>query len=157
MIDKKTITEAVTAAIEGSEIFVVDITVSAANDIVVEIDSPEPLDLDTCAAISRKIEDSLDRDAEDFSLEVGTAGLTAPFKVPGQWFKNVGNEIELVTRQGKKMHGQLVDVNDDATAFTIDVTVKERPEGKKRPVNVVKPITMNTADVKTACYMISFK
>lgn len=156
MIDKQLISDAVTHAIAETDIFVVDIRVSAANDIVVEIDSPSPLDLDTCADISRKIEDSLDRDAEDFSLEVGTAGLTAPFKVRGQWLKNIGNDIELITRDGKKMHGRLLEVTDDDT-ITVGVDVKERPEGKKRPVIVNRPVNMKIADVKTACYMISFK
>lgn len=156
MIDKQLISDAVARAIAETDIFVVDIRVSAANDIVVEIDSPSPLDLDTCADISRKIEDSLDRDAEDFSLEVGTAGLTAPFKVRGQWLKNIGNDIELITRDGKKMHGRLLEVTDDDT-ITVGVDVKERPEGKKRPVIVNRPVNMKIADVKTACYMISFK
>ena len=156
MIDKQLISDAVTRAIAETDIFVVDIRVSAANDIVVEIDSPSPLDLDTCADISRKIEDSLDRDAEDFSLEVGNAGLTAPFKVRGQWLKNIGNDIELITRDGKKMHGRLLEVTDDDT-ITVGVDVKERPEGKKRPVIVNRPVNMKIADVKTACYMISFK
>lgn len=156
MIDKQLISDAVTRAIAETDIFVVDIRVSVANDIVVEIDSPSPLDLDTCADISRKIEDSLDRDAEDFSLEVGTAGLTAPFKVRGQWLKNIGNDIELITRDGKKMHGRLLEVTDDDT-ITVGVDVKERPEGKKRPVIVNRPVNMKIADVKTACYMISFK
>lgn len=156
MIDKQLISDAVTRAIAETDIFVVDIRVSAANDIVVEIDSPSPLDLDTCADISRKIEDSLDRDAEDFSLEVGTAGLTAPFKVRGQWLKNIGNDIELITRDGKKMHVRLLEVTDDDT-ITVGVDVKERPEGKKRPVIVNRPVNMKIADVKTACYMISFK
>lgn len=156
MIDKQLISDAVARAIAETDIFVVDIRVSAANDIVVEIDSPSPLDLDTCADISRKIEDTLDRDAEDFSLEVGTAGLTAPFKVRGQWLKNIGNDIELITRDGKKMHGRLLEVTDDDT-ITVGVDVKERPEGKKRPVIVNRPVSMKIADVKTACYMISFK
>lgn len=156
MIDKKIITEAVENAIKDTDIFLVDVTVSPANDIVVEIDSPEGLDIDTCVDLSRRVEEQLDRDAEDFSLEVGSAGLTAPFKVKGQWLKNIGNEIELLTRDGRKMHGTLVEVSDD-NHFTIEVATKVRPEGKKRPETVMQPVTMAIDEVKTASYMINFK
>lgn len=156
MIDKTIIKEAVEAAIAETEIFLVDIRVSGQNDIVVEIDSPDPLDLETVAEVSRKIEAALDRDAEDFSLEVGSAGLTAPFKVRGQWLKNVGNEIEVLTRDGKKFSGQLVDVTDDGH-FTVDVPTKVRVEGKKRPETQMVPTTMAIADVKRANYLIDFK
>lgn len=156
MIDKNIITEAVEKAIAGTDIFLVDVKVSSANDIVVEIDSPQGLDIDTCVNLSRTIEEQLDRDAEDFSLEVGSAGLTAPFKVRGQWLKNIGNEIEILTRDGRKMHGTLTEVTDD-NRFTIEVASKERPEGKKRPVTVMRPVTMSVDDVKSACYMINFK
>lgn len=156
MIDKQLIAGAVSEAIAGTDIFVVDIRVSGANDIVVELDSPEGLDLDTVASLSRDIEGRLDRDAEDFSLEVGTAGITAPFKVRGQWLKNVGNDIEVLTADGRKLRGTLVEVTDDG-AFTIEMTVKRKPEGAKRPVTVTEPLTMKIADVKRAEYLISFK
>lgn len=156
MIDKDIIIEAVENAIKDTDIFLVDVKVSPANDIVVEIDSPDGLDIDTCVDLSRQIEEHLDRDVEDYSLEVGSAGLTAPFKVRGQWLKNVGNEIELLTRDGRKMHGTLVEVSDD-DRFTIEVATRVKPEGKKRPETVMQPVTMAIADVKTASYMINFK
>ncbi|MCH5345713.1 MAG: ribosome assembly cofactor RimP [Muribaculaceae bacterium] len=156
MIDKKLITAATEEAIAGTDIFIVDVTVSASNDIVVTLDSPSNLDIDTCVDISRKIEAGLDRDAEDYSLEVGTAGLTAPFRVKGQWLKNIGNEIEVLTRDGRKLKGNLVEVTDD-DRFTIEVPVKVKKEGAKRPVIEMQPSTMAIADVKTACYLINFK
>ena len=85
MIDKTLLTQTVEEAIAGSDIFIVDVRVSPANEIVVELDSPEGLDIDTCAAVTRKIESVFDRDVEDYELEVGSAGLTAPFKVIGQY------------------------------------------------------------------------
>lgn len=156
MIDKNLVIAAVESAIEGTDIFLVEASVSPADDIIVEIDSPTGLDIDTCVNISRKIEEHLDRDVEDFSLEVGSAGLTAPFKVRGQWLKNIGNEIELITCDGRKMHGTLVDVTDD-NRFTIEVPTKVRPEGKKRPVTVMQPVEMAIDQVKTASYMLKFK
>ena len=156
MIDKKIITEAVSKAISGRDIFVVEITVSPANDIVVSLDSMNGLDIDTCVSLSRLIESHLDRDVEDFSLEVGTAGLTSPFKVKEQWIKNIGNDIELLTRDGRKLHGTLVDVADD-DSFTIEFPLKVKREGMKRPVIEMQSLSMPIADVKTACYEIKFK
>lgn len=88
MIDKSLLRQSVEKAIEGSDIFIVDITVSPDNNIVVDLDSMEPLDIDTCAKITRAIEADFDREAEDYQLEVGSAGLTSPFKVKQQYVKN---------------------------------------------------------------------
>lgn len=155
MIDRQILNDTIDSTIAGTDIFIVDVKVTPDNVITVELDSPEGMDIDTCAEITRKINDALDRDVEDYSLEVGSAGLTAPFKVKGQWLKNIGNEIEVLTRDGKKFHGTLVEVTDDG--FTAEVAVKERQEGKKRPVTVMKPVTMAFDAVKQAKYMIQFK
>ena len=156
MIDKKIIVDAVTGAIASEDIFIVDVTVSPANDIVVTLDSMAGLDIDTCVALSRKIEEHLDRDAEDYSLEVGTAGLTAPFKVKQQWLKNIGNDIEVLTRDGRKLHGTLTSVADD-NSFTMEMPVKVKREGMKRPVIEMQSLTMPISDIKSACYEIKFK
>lgn len=156
MIDKQLIAEAVDAAIKETDIFVVDIKVNPANEIIVELDSPQGIDLDTIATLSRDIESRLDRDAEDFSLEVGTAGITAPFTVTGQWLKNIGNEIEVITSDGRKLRGTLVDVADNGD-FTIEIPTKVKHEGAKRPVIEMIPTTMSRADVKKATYVIQFK
>ncbi len=155
MIDKQLLDKSIQEAIEGSDIFIVEVNVSPQNDITVELDSPNGLDIDTCAEITRHINECLDRDVEDYSLEVGSAGLTAPFKVKGQWLKNIGNEIELLTRDGKKMHGRLVEVGDNG--FTIEVAAKVKSPGKKRPEIVMQPVEIAFDNVKQAKYMIQFK
>lgn len=157
MIDKKLLTDTVAAAIEGTDIFIVDIRVGADNAIVVEIDSPEGIDIDTCAGITRKIEATFDRDTEDYELEVGSAGLTAPFKVPGQYLKNIGNEVEVLTKDGRKVRGTLVEVNADCTQFTVEVPTKVRHEGAKRPVTENVPHTFAPAECKSVTYVINFK
>lgn len=75
MIDKELLAQTVAESIKDTDIFIVDITIGADNAIVVELDSPEGIDIDTCAAITRRIEEVFDRDKEDYSLEVGSAGL----------------------------------------------------------------------------------
>mgnify|MGYP000756842414 CR=1 FL=1 len=156
MIDKELLRQSVERAIEGTDIFIVDIRVSADNNIVVELDSPESLDIDTCAAVSRAIEKDFDRDAEDYELEVGSAGLTAPFRVRGQYLKNVGNDIEVLTRDGRKLQGVLTAVGDDDT-FTFEYPVKVKEPGAKRPVTRMQSETMPMADAKMVRYLISFK
>lgn len=155
MIDKKVITDAVTAAIADTDIFIVDITVTPANAITVELDSIGGLDIDTCARITRAIEAAVDRDTEDYELEVGSAGLTSPFKVPAQYTKNIGNEIEVLTRDGRKLSGILTAVN--APMFTLQVSCKVKPEGAKRPVIVNEDLELSMDNVKKACYLINFK
>ena len=113
MIDKELLKASVEKAIEGTDLFIVDIKVSPQNEIVVELDSPGSIDIDTCAAVTRAIEKEFDRDVEDYELEVGSAGLTSPFKVKEQYEKNLGNDIEVLTRDGRKLQGVLTDVTDE--------------------------------------------
>lgn len=155
MIDKARLTEVVEDAIKGTDMFLVDITVSADNRIVVELDSETGMDIDACAAVTRRIESEFDRDAEDYELEVGSAGLTSPFKVKAQYMKNLGNEIEVVTRDGRKLQGTLASVGADD--FTVEVPTKVRHEGAKRPVIEQVPSAIAFDNVKTAKSVIKFK
>lgn len=156
MIDKQLLTQTVERAIEGTDLFLVDIRISPDNDITVEIDSAgEGVDIDSCVAITRRIEAEFDRDVEDYQLEVGSAGLTSPFKVKDQYLKNIGNEIEILTRDGRKLSGRLVEVGD--AGFTVEVPVKVKHEGAKRPVIEQQPQSFAFDDCKSVCYKIDFK
>lgn len=154
MIDKQLIIDAVEKAIKDSDIFLVDVKVTPDNSITVEIDNPTGIDIETCSRITRAIESEVDRDVEDYELEVGSAGLTAPFKVKGQYLKNIGNDISVLTRDGKKLKGVLKDVTDDT--FTMTVSKKVKLEGKKRPEMVDEDITIPMADTKSVTYDIKF-
>lgn len=81
MIEKSELTKVIETALEGSELFLVDVAVSRDNNIVVEIDSMDCVSIDDCAKLTKAIESHFDRDVEDYELEVGSAGLTSPFKV----------------------------------------------------------------------------
>lgn len=155
MIDTNLLRQSVEHAIEGTDIFIVDITVSPQNNIVVELDSTNGLDIDTCAAVTRAIEKDFDRDAEDYELEVGSAGLTAPFKVRGQYEKNIGNDIEILTRDGRKIKAVLTTVGPDD--FTFETQVKVKEPGAKRPTLKTESETLKFSDAKSVKYLISFK
>lgn len=154
MIDKEKLTEFLNVALADTDCFLTDLTISADNDIVVEIDSDGSIDIDFCSALSRRIEEAFPREPEDYTLEVGSAGLTAPFKVRRQWEKNVGNDIELLTRDGKKIFGRLVRLTDDAAV--VETEQKVRREGMKRPVLERLEMEIPFADVRRACYDLKF-
>lgn len=156
MIDKELLQRTVEEAIAGSNMFVVDVRVTPTNEITVEIDSLEGIDIDTCAALTRRIEEVFDREVEDYQLEVGSAGLTAPFKVRGQYLKNIGNEVQVLTRDGRKLKGILTEVADD-DKFTIEIPVKVKPEGAKRPIIEMQPQVFDPAECKSVEYVINFK
>lgn len=157
MIDKQLLTQTIDEALAGTDNFLVEVKISPSNDITVEIDNCNGVDIATCADLTRKIESVFDRDAEDYSLEVGSAGLTSPFKVKGQYVKNIGNEIDILTRDGRKLHGTLTAVSDDGSEFTVEIAEKVKEPGKKRPVVVATPHTLKVADTKSVTYRIDFK
>ncbi len=155
MIDKQKLTDTINEAIKDTPLFLVDVTVTPDNNITVEVDSMESVDIDECVKLTRDIEAVFDRDVEDYQLEVGSAGLTSPFKVKEQYVKNIGNQVEVLTRDGRKFKGTLTAVGDDD--FTVAVTKKVKEEGKKRPVEVEEPVVTKGADTKTVKYLIDFK
>lgn len=157
MIDKNEIQQIAEKELEGTDCFVVEVTVAPDNRINVEIDSDTGVDIDTCARITRAIEARYDRDVEDYELEVGSAGLTAPLKIRRQYEKNIGNDVEVLTRDGRKLTGRLTAVSDDGNIFTIEIERKVKEPGKKKPVIVAEPETLETAGCKYVRYSINFK
>ena len=93
MIDKEKLKNFCEKYITGSDYFLTDLSVSKDNDIVVEVDNMDGVDLDFCAGLTRAIEEEFDRSIEDYSLEVGSAGLTTPFKVLKQYGMNIGTNL----------------------------------------------------------------
>lgn len=155
MIDKKVVEKLVNEWLEGKDYFLVDVQISADDKIVVEIDHADGVWIEDCVDLSKYIEDHLNRDVEDYELEVGSAGLGQPFKVPQQYKNFVGKEVEVMDADGKKVKGILKDV--DGSLFTVTAREKVKPEGKKRAVlqDVDHQFDMN--NVKYTKYIISFK
>lgn len=147
MIDKIALDKVVADALAGSDIFLVSTEVSADNRIVVEIERHSGnITIDDCVEINNLIEANFDRDNEDYELEVGSAGLTSPFKVVAQYVKNCGNPVEVLTCDGRKLRGTLKQVDDNG--FTLTTSRKVKPEGAKRPVMVEEDETFGYGDVK---------
>ena len=118
MIDKNVVSGIVNEWLEDKEYFLVDVSVSPDDKIVVEIDHAEGVWIDDCVELSRFIESKLDREEEDYELEVGSAGIGQPFKVLQQYLIHIGKEVEVLTREGKKLEGVLKDANEENMTLT---------------------------------------
>ncbi len=155
MIQKELIYQLIEEFIADTEHFIVDVKVSPDNDVVVELDSAKGIDIEYCAELSRFIESKFDREVEDFELEVGSAGLGSPFKVLKQYQKNIGNEVEILTKAGKKFSAMLKDATEES--FTVTVTKQVKPEGAKRKITVEEDVVFTYNEVKYTKYLIRFK
>lgn len=154
MIDKNVVKKLVEEWLQDKEYFLVSIEISPDDRIVVEIDHADGVWIEDCVALSKYIEDHLNRDEEDYELEVGSAGLGQPFKVPQQYINFIGKEVEVLDADGKKVKGILkaVEGND----FTVGVEGKVKVEGKKRPVKQEVDHVYQMDKVKYTKYIISF-
>ena len=155
MIDRNVVSGIVNEWLEDKDYFLVDVSVSPDDKIVVEIDHAEGVWIDDCVELSRFIESKLDREQEDYELEVGSAGIGQPFKVLKQYLIHIGKEVEVLTRDGKKLEGVLKDANEEN--MTVTVQKKVKPEGAKRPKLVEEDVTYTYNDIKYTKYLISFK
>lgn len=155
MIIKDSVTQIVESYLSDTDYYLVDVKISADNRISVEIDRFEGVSIDYCSELSKAIENKLDRDVEDYELEVSSAGLTEPFKVLKQYEKNIGNEVEVLTREGKKLVGILTGFTDENITLEIETQVK--PEGAKRKITVQEEKNIPFSNIKTTKYIIRFK
>jgi ribosome maturation factor RimP len=155
MIDKDIICRLVTDKLSASVIYLVDVTVKPGNLIIVEIDSDEAVGIDDCVELSRYIEANLDRETEDYELEVGSAGLTSPFSILRQYVKNIGNEVELLLKSGVKQTGILKAAGEAGIILCIEKQVK--PEGAKKKIKVKEKQSFTFDEIKHAKYILKFK
>ncbi|MBP1677752.1 MAG: hypothetical protein H6Q20_2311 [Bacteroidetes bacterium] len=155
MIDKNKVNQIITNYLAETSYYLVDLNVSNDNHIGIEIDSFDGVSIDFCVELNKHIESQIDRETEDYELEVSSAGLTEPFKVLKQYEKNLGNEVEVLTKQGKKLSGILQEANEEHFVLMVEKT--EKPEGSKRKVTVQENLIFNYSDIKYTKYIIRFK
>lgn len=155
MIEKSIVKGLVEEWLEGRDYFLVDVSVSSDDRIVVEIDHAEGVWIEDCVELSRFIESRLSREEEDYELEVGSAGIGQPFKVLQQYVNHVGSEVDVLTADGRKLHGVLTAADEEG--FEVTMKVKKKLEGEKRPRLVDEAVTLRYEEVKYTKYSISFK
>ena len=155
MIEKKTVCQIVDEWLEGKDYFLVEVNISPDNKIVVEIDHKEGVWIEDCVELSRFIESKLNREDEDYELEVGSAGIGQPFKVLQQYINHIGEEVEVLTNDGRKLAGKLKEADD--RHFTVTIQKKVKEEGAKRPKWTDEDLTFGYDEIKYTKYLISFK
>ena len=154
MLDATEIRNFIEKELEGTDYFLVDVKVKPDNLIEVEIDSDSPVSIEECERLTRAIENEFDRDKEDYTLEVGSAGITSPFKVKRQYQKYLGQEVEVVKKDGKKLIGMLKSTGDDN--FTVVSKEKVKKPESKRPVIEEVEHTLGYDEVKQTKYILKF-
>jgi ribosome maturation factor RimP len=150
MIEKQKIEGLVQEYIRGSELFLVSVKVSNANRIIVLADKNAGITIDECAAIHKYIENGLDRDKEDFELQVSSPGLDVPFGVIEQYFKNEGRKVEVVDIEGSKYTGRLRNI----TAGGFELETETRTKGKAVEL---KDISFNFEQIKSTRVILTIK
>jgi len=155
MITKERIGNIITPKLDQDGLFLVDVIVSSTNNISVLIDSVHGVSIEKCIEVSKLIESTLDRDVEDFELEVSSPGLGQPLKVLKQYVKNINREVELLLTNGKKETGKLIAVRE--TGIDIEVNSVIKPEGKKRKEVVTEVKSYLFSEIKTTKVVVSFR
>lgn len=155
MIDAAHVREIAEAQMEGTDLFVVEVRVTPANEIVVTVDSDTQVGIDRCVELSRSIEEALDRDQEDFELTVMSAGIGQPLKYLRQYRKLIGSPVEVVLKDGGKIIGKLVDASDNQIAVEYEERVTV--EGKKRKQLVTTRRELSLDEVKSTCEYLDCK
>ncbi len=155
MIEIDKIKEIVAQEIEGTEMFVVEIDISMSNKISVLVDSWKSVLVSDCIKISKKIESSIDREENDYALEVSSSGLDQPFLVPQQYEKNIGNNVEIITNDGLVHKGKLI--SNAESGIEIEFEKKVKIEGKKKKELVIEKSFFLFENIKSTKVEISFK
>jgi ribosome maturation factor RimP len=150
MIEKSHIENVVNEFIKGTGIFLVAVRVSSANKITVLADTMKGITIDECADVHRHIEKSLDRNAEDFELQVSSPGLDMPFGVIEQYQKNEGKKVEVLNNDGEKFTGILKNVTPGG--FELETEVKVKGKGRE-----LKELSFNLDQVKSTKTVLTIK
>lgn len=150
-MDKKQLQSWIEEYLKDTDYELITLTVSAENEVLVEVDRLAGVDVDFCAALNRYLVDKLGD--EDYSLEVGSVSLTDPFKTKMQFEKNLGHDVELLV-DGKKLRGQLVSVDEET--FAVDIVEKVAVEGKKRKETQIVTHTWRYDEPKYVKYDLKF-
>lgn len=153
MIDKEKILRLAEEKLDEGQ-FIVELTVSATNVINITIDGMDGVTINKCVEVSRNVEHNLDREAEDFELQVMSAGLGQPFKIHRQFVKNENQEIEVLMTDGTKLVGKMINVSEQG--FDLEVTKKEKVEGEKSKKLVTRVHPYRFEEIKEAKNIIKF-
>ena len=153
MIREKEIEKLIEEHFEGTDRFLVALKVSSDNNIQIFIDADSAITIDHCVALSRHIENSLDRDAEDFELKVMSSGADQPFSMFRQYKKNIGNKVDVITNDERTIRGVLLYADESMIKLQEEKTVKR---GKSKKLIAGDEITLPMSEIKQTKEVITF-
>lgn len=148
MITEAQIQSLVEEKLKGSDMFIVELSVSSAQRIVVELDGFSGVSIDDCVQVSRHIEGNLDRESQDFELMVSSAGIDKPLRDKRQYQKNIGREVKVRMEDGSEFSGKLLEVGDSLKLKLPASKKKKLPEREE---------SLAWEDIKETKIIISFK
>lgn len=154
MITVQKIKELVDAKLAEDNNFLVELTVKPGNKIIILLDNDKGVSIADCVAMSRHVEFSLDRETEDFELSVSSPGLDQPFKTLRQYQKNIGKQVEVLTKQNKKLSGKMKTVTE--SGIELETRAKERVEGKKGKQLIIQSLDLKFDEIKEAKVIVTF-
>ncbi len=150
MVDKQNIQKIVEEFMKGTELFLVTVKVSSANRITVLADKKDGITIDECALIHRHIENSLDREKEDFELQVSSPGLDIPFAVIEQYYKNEAKKVEVIDNEGNRYTGILKNITNGG--FELECEVKSKGKSKE-----IRDLSFNFESIKSTRVVLTIK
>ena len=140
MIDKLKVLEIVRDTLEGSDKYLVNLKITTDNRIYIDLDGDNGINIDDCIEVSRAVESQLDREVEDFELQVSSAGADSPLKMPRQYQRHIGRRLEIVMMDGREMEATLQEADDKGITVRTKGTKKAAPE----------VLTLPFVDIRTA-------
>jgi len=158
MISKQTVQELAQERIDELDngCYLIDIKIGTGNQISVEIDNENRgIAVEDCMSVSRNIEHNLDREIEDFALQVSSPGLSEPFKVWRQYRKNIGRDVKVKLLEGSPLKGEILAA--DETGIQLKTQTKQRVEGRKKKETIVETHQLEYNQIKETKIIISFK
>ncbi len=154
MIDSQKVRALLEAGLKEQQAFLVDFQIAAGNIIQVTVDKMEGINLEGITAISRAIEHNLDREQEDFELQVSSPGVGSPLQVEEQYVQNIGRDLKVKTKDGEKFKGELVDFSEGI--LTLEWSERVPKEVGKGKVTVKKDVKLNLQDIDEARVQVRF-
>ena len=152
MITEQNIQSLIDEKLANSDVFLVECRVKTDNKIRVFIDSERGITIDDCVALSRHIEGNLDRDKEDFALDVSSAGLDLPLRIPRQFEKNVGRTVHVVMNDGTEINGKIIEATNENFTVLPEIKKKKKNAESEQP----QPVSINYSNQKNTKIVLTF-
>lgn len=155
MTFKEKVNCAVVRALEARlDLFLIELKIDDSNKISIILDGDNGVNLQDCIAINRTVEANLDREEQDFSLEVASAGISRPLQMPRQYVKNIGRKLVVKTNTGEAIEAEITAANEEQ--ITLEWTAREQKKIGKGKETVEKSLTLPYSEIKEATVIISF-